>query len=482
MQEFQGSQPGRKTTWGQLIEDVSGFQRRLSDEPDEAVMIASKNRVEVLAALLGALGMGRQVLLASPHSTRSELTQLIETASISAVLGDTEACQTVMGLGVRTYAIDSLTPGGGGEELIDVGTGAVLLQSSGTTGPPKIVVRERFALDSVGTQVTRALGLQAGNRMLVMIPLYHSYGLDMAVLAGLTSGCQLDLHEAFKPAAATTALQSGGLDLWPAVPVMLDAVSRGTDPSERPGSGCVFSAGSPLPLAVARRFEKRFGLRLGQIYGTSEFGSVTYNDPEDADYDPCCAGSPMEGVKIRVIGSDGSPLGPREEGEVVVSGPSVMSGYLDGTKPIIRLEDDSYVQTGDTGLMDAMGRLYLTGRTKLFIDVGGQKVNPIEVESVLARFPGVREVVVVSTLYTATADRVKAILLPEEGSTVEIASLREFAKRHLSPFKVPRRFEIRKELPRSPTGKVLRSELQAAELDEGRTRARLPSEDAKSGT
>jgi long-chain acyl-CoA synthetase len=433
-------------------------------------MVASRNRTELLSALLGGLGAGRRVLLASPLSTTAEVAHLVESASVSTFVGDAGTFTKTRGLPVRTYPIESVCLEESSEEVEDRGTGALLLQSSGTTGPSKIVVREMAALDAVGLQLIRALALAPYDRMLVTIPLHHSYGIDCAALAGVIAGCRMELHEVFNPTAVRSALESGSVDVWPAVPVMLDAVSRRAVALKERGLGRVISAGSPLPLPVAQRFRSVFGTWPGQVYGTSEFGSVTCNDPEDAaekGFDPTCVGLPMQDVTVQVIEA-GAPLSgrtmrPGQEGEIVVSARSMMSGYLGGSDPFFRLEGEVGIRTGDTGFLDERGRLHLTGRTKLFIDVGGQKVNPIEVELVLARFPGVREAIVIAMPHMTTADRVKAILLPEEGVTLDVTSIREFVRQHLSPFKVPRRIEIRKELPRSPTGKVLRSALHEAE-------------------
>lgn len=432
--------------------------------------------MEALGALLGVLGLGRHAVLASPHSAPSELAALVEAAAIAQVVGDREVCERVAAVVDARLPLDSPSradPTGAGRLADDSATAAILFQSSGTTGPAKIAIREMDALDAVGSQVREAVGMGAGTRLLVTIPLCHSYGIDLALLAGLLGGCEIHLQEGFNPTATKLALRSGRVDLWPAVPVMLDAVSRGTQPEGSASERLrVLSAGSPLPRSVAERFHDVFGAWPAQIYGSSEFGSVTFNDPAREDFDPCSVGRPMRGVTIGVVAmtdGDPHPMPAGREGEIVVDAPSRMTGYLDGPGSTVQLDDLEALRTGDTGFLDEEGRLHLTGRTRLFIDVGGQKVNPIEVESVLMRYPGVELAVVIAAPYLSTADRVKAILVPEEGATLDVAEVRRFARLHLSPFKLPRRFEIRKELPRSPTGKVLRSEVQAQE-----TRAAVP--------
>ena len=188
---------------------------------------------------------------------------------------------------------------------------------------------------------------------------------------------------------------------------------------------------------------------------------MTFNDPNRAGaFDPASVGRPMRGVDIRILDVDDprpdGPLMHGVEGQVAVRANSMMEGYLNDDTAGALL--DGYSLTGDLGRVDGQGRLTLTGRIKLLIDVGGLKVNPLEVEEVLAQHPQVAACVVVPVPVSETVSRLKAIVMPRDpdgpGPTPE--SLRRFARDRLTAYKVPRLFELRKTLPRSPTGKVLR--------------------------
>jgi acyl-CoA synthetase (AMP-forming)/AMP-acid ligase II len=239
---------------------------------------------------------------------------------------------------------------------------------------------------------------------------------------------------------------------------MLDALARGAPPPEdRRGPARprrlrrVISAGSPLAPELARRFAFAFGVPVGQIYGATEFGSVAYNDPDawdearDGAFRPDCVGLPFPGVRVRV-----------RDGQIAVAADSMLDAYLDDPAPPTR---DGFLETGDLGHLDERGRIYLTGRLKLMIDVGALKVNPLEVEAVLARHPGVREVVVVPISYSPTASRLKAVIVPEPDAELDREEILRFAREHLIHYKVPRSVEIRRDVPRSPTGKILRQAL-----------------------
>jgi long-chain acyl-CoA synthetase len=194
---------------------------------------------------------------------------------------------------------------------------------------------------------------------------------------------------------------------------------------------------------------------------------VAYNaperwEPEAGPFRPECVGRPFPGVEIRVVRDDdpSAPLAPGEEGQVAVRSPSMLREYLGDPEPPTR---DGFLLTGDLGRQDDRGVLELTGRLKLMIDVGGLKVNPLEVEALLMRHPAVRDAVAVPIYYSETASRLKAIVIPEPGAELSRDEIRRFAREHLIHYKVPRVFEITEDVPRSPTGKILRQQLLAAQ-------------------
>jgi long-chain acyl-CoA synthetase len=403
------------------------------------------------------------VLPVAPDLPVAPLVETARRCRVTTVIAEQATLDALAGEIDRLVPIDSIdfdAPAGAAESPPSAG-GAILLQSSGTTGAPKIACRPAATLDAVGKTCSRAIGVNEHDAMLLCIPLYHSYAIDHGVLTAVVAGCAVELHRRFDPALARAALAAGRVSILPAVPVMLEALARsarGDDPA--PALRRAYTAGSPLPRRIFDRFEQAYHVRVGQLYGTTEFGSVTFNDPDAPDFDPEAAGRPLEGVEIRILDASQArrdralPLG--SEGHVAVASPSMLSGYIDGECPI----EGGFLLTGDLGRLDASGRLTLTGRLKLLIDVGGLKVNPLEVEAVLMRHPAVREAVALELPYTETASRVKAIIIPEDDQEVDVEELQRFAREQLIHYKVPRVFEICRTVPRSPTGKILRQELQ----------------------
>jgi long-chain acyl-CoA synthetase len=338
------------------------------------------------------------------------------------------------------------------------------MQSSGTTGAPKIIRRRAAALDAVGEATSEAVGIRENDAMLLCIPLCHSYGIDQGVLAAITAGCSVELHARFHPPLVRSAVSERGITVLPAVPLMFDALTRTAAGAPRHSLRRAISAGSPLPRRIFDQFHRVFGVKIGQVYGSTEFGSATYNDPFAAGFEPGSVGRPMNGVQIRILDASDSrvdrPLPAGAEGHVAVSSPGLLSEYVDDPAAPT---SDGFFLTGDLGRFDERGCLHLTGRVKLLIDVGGRKVNPLEVESVLTDHRAVSEAVVVATPFSDTAYRLKAIVVPEPGCGVDGEELKRFARERLSAYKVPRSVEIRAQLPLSPSGKILRSELQRSE-------------------
>ena len=320
---------------------------------------------------------------------------------------------------------------------------AVLLASSGTTGRPKLVRRERDSLDAVAAAMADAMTLTPADRVLAAVPLSHSYGLEHGLLAPLWAGCTTVVCDGLDLPAVSAAWH-GGATVLPAVPSMLEGVLRG-DLRPTPTLRRVYTAGAPLPATVAADFRSRHGLAVGQVYGMTEVGSVVVHDPAR---DACdTVGRPVAGVSLRTD----------DDGELLVRSPSMLSRYLGDTLRLV----DGHFPTGDLAMIAADGQLKLVGRRRLLIDVGGAKVNPQEVEAVLLEHPAVAACAVVPLALSETVRRVKAVVVPANVSTTPTAiELRDFVRARLARHKVPRVIEFRDSLPRTSAGKVARQLLE----------------------
>lgn len=322
--------------------------------------------------------------------------------------------------------------------------GGLLLTTSGSTDRPKIVRRSARSLDAVSRNMVEAIGLHAESHVACAIPITHSYGIEHGLLAPLWAGSRVTLIQGLDINVIANVL-SNGVDLLPAVPAMVEQLAQ-RDGVRAPA--CIYSAGAPLPETIATAYTARFGRRVGQLYGMTEVGSVTFQSPSADDFDPRSVGWPMAGVTLRV---------DADTSELSLAAPSMFDGYLDDN---VKLHDGHF-DTGDLARVDASGRLFITGRSRLLIESAGRKINPLEIEAVLETHPKVGACVVVALRQTDTVQRLRAIIEPARPDDPPTdAELRTHAQSRLAGYKVPRLFECRDRLPRSLTGKVLRRELE----------------------
>ena len=460
--------PARSLTWHGLCGAalrLAAELRRSSDAP--VLLISTPNCLEHAVALLAGLWCDGTVVVIPPDLPEARLREVARRSGAKKAIAGNKAISHLASEGVYAAPIESVsleplteTPraqgaGWGGA------CGSLVLMTSGTSGSPKLVRRSAPALDAVGRGCARAIGLEERDVMLVALPLHHSFGIDLG-LAAVMAGCRIELHERFAPQRVLSALRHGGVTTLPAVPYLFDVLARSVRVGDRPAPTLrrAISAGARLPSSVLDEFRARFHVSIGQIYGATEFGSITFSDPGAADFRPDTVGHSLPDVEIRIL----DPEAPRPahrlargaEGLVAVSAASMFQGYLgEPSSPLI----DGFFLTGDIGRMDDAGRLELTGRVALLIDVGGRKVNPLEVEFVLETHPAVEAAAVVPVPYSRTVARLKAFIVPGRGHTPSGEELRIFLREKLEDYKIPRSFELRDSLPRSASGKLLRRQL-----------------------
>ncbi len=422
------------------------------------VVLCAPNGADYAAVFLGAMLAGREVFPVPTSAGRGEITRAAQTCEAGLIIASDPAADSGAGRArsVRSAELFLAAPASRVADPSPCCAG-VLLQSSGTTGLPKVVRRSRRSLDRVAAAIVEAVSLRPEDRVLAAVPMSHSYGMENGLLAPILAGATIVAIQSLDAATLDAALRQH-VTVLPGVPFMFEALAA-RPPVEPRRPRLVYSAGAALPPAVSANFERSWSLRIGQIYGATELGSITFEDPASPTFDRASVGSPLRGVSIRIVDPDrpADSLAAGREGHVLAQAPSMLDSYLDVPAPLV----DGHLPTGDLGTLDAAGRLTITGRLKLMIDIGGAKVNPLEVEHVLAEFPGVAECVVVPLRMTDAVSRLRAIVVPSPGQPAPSeSSLRAFARDRLAQYKVPRTFEFRTALPKSPTGKVLRGAIE----------------------
>ena len=336
---------------------------------------------------------------------------------------------------------------------------AVLMYTSGTSGNPKGVMLTYENLHSDTEACIQHTNLQRKHVFLGIIPLFHSFGMTATMIAPVTLGAHMVYIARFSPVATMAAVRKHNVSIMFGVPSMYGALLRmeGATPEDFKNVFVMLSGGEPLPGLLREGFNKRFGMMIHEGYGLTETSPViALNTPAKSRHGS--VGTPIPGVEVKIVDDEGKPLAVGESGEVWLRGPMVMKGYFNLPDETAQaLTADHYFKTGDLGKVDEDGFLYITGRKKDLIICAGEKVVPREVEDVLRCHPGVAEVAVVGRKDASRGEVVVAFIVPQPGASVKEEDLRIFCRdQGLVAWKCPREVIVIPEMPRSPTGKILK--------------------------
>jgi long-chain acyl-CoA synthetase len=340
---------------------------------------------------------------------------------------------------------------------------AVIQYSAGCTGGAKRVRRTQAQLRFEADSLVATLGLTPEDAICSTIPLFHSYGMGCCMLAALRSGGKLVILEDAHPFVlqrdhALEVLGGERVTVLPTVPFILRLLAEAPGQGDLSALRLCLSAASALPRPTFEAFAQRFGVPIRQLYGCTETGTITANVDDDPWSTWRSVGGPLAGVELKVLDAAHEPVVDGRIGEIAVHSPAMTSGYAGRDALNGEVFADGWYLSNDRGHLDDGGRLHLTARRQLLIDVRGDKVDPIEVEDVLAVHPKVREVVVVGIETGVQGeDMIKAVVVPD-GACQERELIR-FARERLSNYKVPQMVEFREEIPTSAAGDVLRKYL-----------------------
>jgi long-chain acyl-CoA synthetase len=227
-----------------------------------------------------------------------------------------------------------------------------------------------------------------------------------------------------------------------------------------------FSAAASMAAEVVRQWKDRTGLSIHEAYGMTESASmITYN--HYYRHVIGSVGTPVSGMEVQIRDLEGNIMETGEEGEICVRGRNITRGYLNKPEETASAFWDDWFRSGDIGLIDENGYLYIADRLKDMIITGGENVYPREIEEILYSLPGVQECTVIGLPDKEWGERVVALIIPKPGKTIDPDTLNSQLKSRLAPFKVPKEFKIVEELPKSPAGKILKREIRKQYLENG---------------
>ena len=339
---------------------------------------------------------------------------------------------------------------------------AVILYTSGTTGKPKGAELTHSNLRRNCTIATRLFGFTEEDLTLGALPLFHSFGQTCAMNASIVNGATLSLIPRFDPEKALEIIERDRVTVFEGVPTMYNAMLHVEDRERYDVSSlrlCA-SGGSAMPEDLMRRFEEAFGCIILEGYGLSETSPVASFNHPDRERKPGSIGQPIDGVEMKVVDDDGNDVPQGEIGEIVIRGHNVMKGYWnreDATRESIK---DGWFHTGDMARVDEDGYFFIVDRKKELIIRGGYNVYPREIEEVLYEHPAIQEAAVVGVPDESMGEEVGAAIVLKKGEELGEDEVKSYVKEQVASYKYPRKVWFVDDLPKGPTGKILKREIE----------------------
>jgi long-chain acyl-CoA synthetase len=462
-----------------LVEQLSASLQSGGVKAGDAVVTLTPNSWEMVVVLLATLRRGAVAVPMNPQYKEGEIEAVLAEARPAAIFASTahapivdevlertgsqgvvRVCTGRGGAAWQTFA-EALETGAAVDALpdFDGSEPGLWLYSSGSTGGSKKISRSRAQLSAEAVAFHATVGTREDDVILCAVPLSHAHGLGNGLFAATYVGATLVVHDRFDRRRFFRSVEADRATIVPGSPFMFKVLAE-TKMDREPDLGSIrlcFTAGAPLDHDVYQANRERFGLVIRQLYGSTETGAASINLSDDIDATWHSVGKPLAGVEIGAFDDAGELLPPGQEGGIGILSPAMFDGYESEELNASALRAGRFF-AGDRGKLDDEGRVYLTGRETLFINLAGNKVDPGEVESLLASHPKVVESVVLGVKSGGAGEVVKAVVVASE--PCEPSELLEFCRGRIADFKLPRIIEFQDEIPRNPLGKVLRKYLQ----------------------
>ncbi|OMC29010.1 acyl-CoA synthetase [Mycobacterium sp. GA-1841] len=450
----------------------------------DGVAILCRNHRWFLVSLYGAARVGARIIMLNTEFSGPQIKEVSAREGAKVIIYDDEytgaVAQAEPELGklrALGHNPDSEEPSGSTDEtLADViarGNGrpapkaakhpSIIILTSGTTGTPKGANRAAPpSLAPVGGVLSH-VPFKAGEVTALPAPMFHALGFLHSTIA-MMLGSTLVLRRRFKPATVFDDVERHGVTAMVVVPVMLsrmlDHLEQMKPKPNLSSLRIVFVSGSQLGAELASRALKDLGPVIYNLYGSTEIAFASIARPQDLSINPSTVGPVVKGITVKIFDDNGNELPQGEVGRIFVRNTFPFKGYTGGGhKQII----DGMMSSGDVGYFDEHGLLYVSGRDDEMIVSGGENVFPAEVEDLISGHPEVVEATALGVEDKEWGARLKAFVVKVEGASIDEEAIKAYVKEHLARYKVPREVVFLDELPRNPTGKILKRELRDLE-------------------
>jgi long-chain acyl-CoA synthetase len=466
----------RVLTYGEFdarTDELSAGLAQLGVAPGDVVSVFLPNCIEFLEAWWAILKAGGVLGPVNPAFTGTEASYVIGHSEAVALVTDDRGAQVVAPHREDLPALrDVISIDDGLDELARHGAAtpapqrglddlAAILYTSGTTGKPKgamITHRNALVNAAMGAEL---LPLGPGDRVGMLLPLFHANAQVVTCLVPMMIGLEVVMWERFSASTFwETVAELQPVSLSAVATILAAVLDAPGAPSGATSLRYVICGAAPLSVELLEAFQRRFEIRILEGYGLTETTCISSLNPFYGDRKAGSIGLPVRGQEMRIVGAGGEPVASGDYGEIVIKGPNVMAGYLKNPEATAESIRDGWLRTGDVGYVDDDGYFFIVDRSKDMIIRGGENIYPREIEEVIYEHPGILECAVIGVPDPVRGEEVLAIVAPRAGAELDVDELSGFAAQRIATYKLPRRFEIRAELPKTPTGKISKGPLR----------------------
>jgi long-chain acyl-CoA synthetase len=468
----------RSISYRQLNEEASRIASALialGMQSRDFVGLCMPNSYEWLTYYFGIIKAGMAAVTLSYASTESEISQLLSDAQPRLLFTTDQKLNYLTDRKKYPYLEKIVCPGGDlkYEDLLEMGSPrfaaidldrndtATILYTGGTTGSPKGVALTHENIKTSAHNVSYHERSNEGDRALCFLPLNHVFAQVHIMNSMIYAGGSIVIQTSYDLDKAIDAINRFRVTKFYAVPTIYNRLLQIDDLKTKLGSVTYcFSAAASIAAELVREWKSRVGLDVYEAFGMTETASmVTYN--HYIQHVVGSIGTPVNTVEVQIRDARGNALGPGQEGEICICGPNVMKEYINKPEDTQASFWGRWLRSGDVGVFDEKGYLFILDRLKDLIITGGENVYPREIEEILYAIPEVAECSVIGMPDQEYGERVTACLvLKQKGQQLNTSDLKTLLKTKLSPWKVPKDYIVLDELPKSSTGKVLKRELK----------------------
>jgi long-chain acyl-CoA synthetase len=454
---------------------VATLLRERGLEPGDRVGVMLPNVPEFPIAYYGVLRAGGVVVPMNVLLKRREIAFFLEDSGAKLLLawhgfveearaGAADAGTALIEVEPQgfTATLDALEPTPGLAET-DWEDTAVILYTSGTTGKPKGAALSHRNLDQNSEIASRTtLLVDAGDVVLGALPLFHSFGQTVGMNASMRRGACLTLVPKFDPGEALATMARDGVTHFYGVPTMFGALLHhsGRESFDVSALRVCMTGGSSMPIEVLRGFEEAFQTELMEGYGLSETSPVACSGHPGRVRKAGSIGTPIEKVEMKIVDETDHEVPQGEVGEIVIRGHNIMKGYWGRPEATAEAIRDGWFHSGDMGRVDEDGYFYVVDRKKDMIIRGGYNVYPREVEELLYEHPAIREAAVLAVPHPEWGEEVGAAVVLEPGEDLAAEEISAWVRERIAAYKYPRLVWFLDELPKGPTGKIVKREIE----------------------